>query len=137
MCPARRAAAMPPALGQVWLPPRWEATLQERKSKLAKTMVMLLQEYDANSVPKPRLLEQHTWDIFKSCLYASLHIEDFSSEETLEKLAWLHCAHMKAVGAIHDEFPDHEQIPTRWEEFLKLSVFHFPMMDALRALHGQ
>ena len=44
---------------------------------------------------------------------------------------------MKAVGAIHDEFPDPEQLPTQWEEFLKLSAIHFPMMDALRALHGQ
>ena len=100
-------------------------------------MVMLLQEYDAASVPKPRLLEQDTWEIFETCLYASLHIEDFGSEETLEKLAWLHFVHMKAVGAIHDEFPDYEQVPARWEAFLKLSVIHFPMMDALRALHGQ
>ena len=128
---------MEDSIGQAQLPPRWEATLQERKSKLAHTMVILLQEYDVVSVPKPRLLERNTWDIFVTCLHASLRTEDFSSAETVEKLAWLHCCHMKAVGAIHDEFPDYEQVPARWEAFLKLSVIHFPMMDALRALHGQ
>ena len=100
-------------------------------------MVLLMREYELETVRKPALVDQDTWDMFKLCLQESLYIVDFSTTATLVKLVWLHETHIAAVAAVHDEFPSPAEIPEQWHNALKLSAIHFPLIDALRALHGQ
>ena len=121
------------------LPPLGEKTLMEKKRDVAQIFVLLMKEFEVMDVQKPRGMHRSDWNTYQALVGAVLELKGvgpasthWTSEETLQKIAWTHHLHSIAARCIM-----HEGTGRRYEQFMKLYAIHTPLVERLYGLHEQ